>query len=37
MDLNVTDFATRAKLKGMPYARRLIDSAKMRLGSFHLP
>jgi sugar phosphate isomerase/epimerase len=37
MDLNVVDFATRAKLKGMPYARRLIDSAKIRLGAFQLP
>jgi sugar phosphate isomerase/epimerase len=37
MDLNVTDFATRARLKGMPYARRLIDSAKIRLGTFQLP
>lgn len=37
MDLDVTDFATRAKLRGMPYARRLIDSAKIRLGTFRLP
>lgn len=37
MDLNVTDLATRAKLKGMPYARRLLDSAKVRIGSFPLP
>ncbi|MGD0899907.1 MAG: TIM barrel protein [Thermoguttaceae bacterium] len=37
MDLNVTDFATRARLKGMPYARRLFDSAKIRLGTFQLP
>jgi sugar phosphate isomerase/epimerase len=37
MDLNVADFATRAKLKGMPYARRLLDSAKIRIGSFALP
>ena len=25
MDLDVADFATRARLRGMPYARRLID------------
>jgi sugar phosphate isomerase/epimerase len=37
MDLNVVDFATRARLKGMPYARRLIDSAKIALGTFQLP
>jgi sugar phosphate isomerase/epimerase len=37
MDLEVVDFATRARLRGMPYARRLIDSAKIRLGTFQLP
>lgn len=37
MDLDVVDFATRVKLKGMEYARRLIDSAKIRLGTFELP
>jgi sugar phosphate isomerase/epimerase len=37
MDLNVTDFATRARLKGMPYAQRLIKSARIRLGTFQLP
>ncbi len=37
MDLDVADFATRAKLRGMEYARRLIDSAKIRLGLFKLP
>jgi sugar phosphate isomerase/epimerase len=37
MDLQVADFATRVKLKGMPYARRLIDSAKIRVGTFALP
>jgi sugar phosphate isomerase/epimerase len=37
MDLNVTELATRAKHKGMPYARRLIDSAGIKLGVFHLP
>ena len=37
MDLNVVEFATRARLKGVEYARRLIDSAKLKLGSFALP
>jgi sugar phosphate isomerase/epimerase len=37
MDLEVADYATRAKLRGAPYARRLIESAKIRLGAFQLP
>jgi sugar phosphate isomerase/epimerase len=37
MDLNVVEFATRARLKGVPYARRLMDSAKIELGTFQLP
>jgi sugar phosphate isomerase/epimerase len=37
MDLNIGDFATRVRLKGLPYARRLIDSAKVRIGTFQLP
>jgi sugar phosphate isomerase/epimerase len=37
MDLNIADFATRVRLKGLPNARRLIDSAKIRVGSFNLP
>jgi sugar phosphate isomerase/epimerase len=37
MDLNIADFATRVRLKGLPYARRLIDSAKIRVGTFRLP
>ena len=37
MDLNVVEFATRARLKSVEYARRLIDSAKLKLGSFALP
>ena len=28
IDLNIVEFATRVKLRGMPYARRLIDSAR---------
>lgn len=37
LDLDVADLASRVRLKGMEYARRLIDSAKIRLGSFALP
>ena len=37
MNLDVAEFASRAKLHGMPYARRLIDSAKIRIGAFVLP
>ncbi len=37
MDLDVADFAIRAKHRGMPYARRLIDSANIQVGSFALP
>lgn len=37
MDLDVVDFANRAKLHGMPYARRLIDSARIGVSTFDLP
>jgi sugar phosphate isomerase/epimerase len=37
LDVNIAEFAVRARLKGMPYARRLIDSAKIRVGTFALP
>ena len=37
LDLNIAEIAARARLKGMPYARRLIDSAKLRIGTFQLP
>jgi len=37
IEINIVEFATRVKLRGMPYARRLIDSAKIRLGAFRLP
>lgn len=36
MDLNIMEFATRVRLKGMAYARRLIDSARLRIGTFPL-
>lgn len=37
VDFGIADFATRVKLQGMSSARRLIDSAKLRLGTFSLP
>ena len=37
MDLNVVEFATRARLKGVEYARRLFDSGKLKMGAFALP
>ncbi len=37
IDLNMAEFAARVRLKGMPYARRLIQSAKIRIGAFPLP
>ncbi len=37
IDVNMTEFATRVRLKGMPYAKRLLASAKIRVGTFSLP
>lgn len=37
LDFDVVDFANRAKLRGIDYARRLIDSAKIRVGTFQFP
>ena len=37
LDVNMAEFAARARLKGMAYARRLIDSARIRVGTFALP
>jgi sugar phosphate isomerase/epimerase len=38
IDLNIVEFATRVKLHGVKYARRLIDSAKtLKVGTFELP
>lgn len=37
VDLNMAEFATRVRLKGMAYAKRLIESAKIRVGTFALP
>ncbi len=32
IDLNVVEFAMQARLKGVPYARRLFDSAALKMG-----
>ncbi len=37
LDVNMAEFTTRVRLKGMAYARRLIDSAKIHVGTFALP
>ncbi len=37
MDLNAGEFATRVQRKSMEHARRLIDSAKIKVGTFALP
>jgi sugar phosphate isomerase/epimerase len=37
IDLNVVEFADQVKTHGMPHARRLLDSAKLKLGTFALP
>jgi sugar phosphate isomerase/epimerase len=37
MDLDIQEFASRARLRGMPYARRLIDSSGLKMGVFNLP
>ena len=37
MDLNIMEFAGRAKSKGVEYAKRLIESAGIRIGTFSLP
>jgi sugar phosphate isomerase/epimerase len=37
LDLNIVEFAGRVKLHGMGYARRLLTSAKIRVGTFPLP
>ena len=37
MDVDIVEIANRAKVRGMPYARRLIHSAKIRIGTIPLP
>src|SRR3990167_1786250 len=37
IDLNIGEFAGRVKLHGLDYARRLLVSARIRVGTFPLP
>jgi sugar phosphate isomerase/epimerase len=37
LDIDIAEFATRAKLHSTAYAMRLVNSARMRLGTFALP
>ncbi|HVX12693.1 MAG TPA: TIM barrel protein [Pirellulales bacterium] len=37
IDLDIADFAAEVKTYGLPKARRLLDSAKLKVGSFVLP
>jgi sugar phosphate isomerase/epimerase len=37
IDLDVVDFAGQVKEQGLPKARRLLDSAKLKIGAFRLP
>jgi sugar phosphate isomerase/epimerase len=37
LDIDVAEYATRVKLHGVPYARRLVASARLKLGTFTLP
>ena len=37
MDIDIAEFAAQAEHYGLQYARRFIDSAQIRLGTFRLP
>jgi len=37
IDLDLADFAEQTKTHGVAYARRLLDSSKLKIGSFSLP
>ncbi|HTQ39745.1 MAG TPA: TIM barrel protein [Pirellulales bacterium] len=37
IDLDLTEFQQSVKTYGLPHARRLIDSARLKLGTFRLP
>ena len=37
MDLDILKFADHVELRGLPYAKRLIESARIKIGSFRLP
>ena len=37
LDIDIVEYATRVKLHGVPYARRLVASARLKMGTFALP
>jgi len=37
LDLDIIDFAEQVIAKGLPHARRLLDSSKLQVGAFALP
>ncbi len=37
VDLDLAEFQENAKLQGLAHARRLLDSARLKIGTFHLP
>lgn len=37
VDIDIAEFATRARLKGIAYAKRLVQSARLQPGTFELP
>jgi sugar phosphate isomerase/epimerase len=37
LDIDLADFQQTVKTYGLPHARRLVDSAKLKLGTFRLP
>ena len=37
VDLDLLDFLEQVKVHGLPHARRLLDSARLKIGTFRLP
>jgi sugar phosphate isomerase/epimerase len=37
LDLDMQDYAAQVESQGLPHARRLIDSARLKIGSFYAP
>ena len=37
IDLDLVDFQQQVKIHGLPHARRLLDSARLKVGTFRLP
>ncbi len=37
VDLDLLDFLEQVKIHGLPHARRLLDSARLKIGTFRLP